>query len=137
MTWFCPIVQHREQSPSGERREKDNKGNKREMTRERRTALWFRTTKNPGIGVEPLARLFFICSHRSLICLFRTVCFARSTLFAWLACSARSLRCAHSFAGSLTHSRAGGKVKVKMFQYCAVLDQSGPACPMHQKWECG
>ena len=47
--------------------------------------LWSRTTKNPDVSIEPLARPFAICLHHP-------------------ACFAPALRCAHSFARLLTPS---------------------------------
>ena len=62
-----------------------------------RGALWFKTTKNPDVSTGPLARLF-ACSLAPLTHLLAPHC-------------SLCLRahCAHSFARSLTYSRARGK----------------------------
>ena len=56
-------------------------------------ALWSVTNKKRDVSTGPLARPFarsLVCSHRSFVRLLRTARFARP------------LRCAHSFARSLT-----------------------------------
>ena len=74
------------------------------FSRERHTheAQWRRIVKNRDVSTGPLARLLpcsLICSYCSLICLHRSLVFLLRP-----ACFARALRCAHSFACSLTDS---------------------------------
>ena len=66
-------------------------------------ALWSRTNKNPDVNNGPLAQLFArsltpFTHSLALHCLLCTACFAGMFRFT------------HSFAYSLTHSQACGKV---------------------------